>query len=159
MERIGRVELHSAQLGRLASHLGLTRIIQLHTMQESQPANRAPTGAKLDQLYQRVPRLCVHVYKNLLHSIYYSKLVAACQLLFKKILKLCELICILRLFDFSFQLALTSVASLQNLVPPERIELPSSDYKTDVLPFNYRGIFNCGAGEETRTPKPFGIGF
>jgi hypothetical protein len=24
-------------------------------------------------------------------------------------------------------------------VPPERIELPSSDYKTDVLPFNYRG--------------------
>jgi hypothetical protein len=25
MERVGRVELHSAQLGRLASHLGLTR--------------------------------------------------------------------------------------------------------------------------------------
>lgn len=130
MERVGRIELHSAQLGRLASHLELTRIIP-----------------------------SVHVYKNLLHSIYYSKLVAACQLLFKKILKLCELICILRLFDFSFQLALTSVASLQNLVPPERIELSSSDYKTDVLPFNYRGIFNCGAGEETRTPKPFGIGF
>jgi hypothetical protein len=25
------------------------------------------------------------------------------------------------------------------MVPLERIELPSSDYKTDVLPFNYRG--------------------
>jgi hypothetical protein len=26
MERVGRIELHSAQLGRLASHLELTRI-------------------------------------------------------------------------------------------------------------------------------------
>ena len=57
LERIGRVELHSAQLGRLATHLVLTRKI---------------------------------------------------------------------------------------LVPLERIELPSSDYKTDVLPFNYRGKFGCG---------------
>ena len=36
-------------------------------MQESQPANNAPSGAKLDQLYRRVPRLCVHVYKNFLY--------------------------------------------------------------------------------------------
>ena len=28
----------------------------------------------------------------------------------------------------------------ENLVPPHRIELRTSDYKTDIIPFNYRGI-------------------
>jgi hypothetical protein len=43
-------------------------------MQESQPANRAPTGAKLDQLYRRVLRLCVHVYKNSYTLIFNERL-------------------------------------------------------------------------------------
>jgi hypothetical protein len=28
----------------------------------------------------------------------------------------------------------------ENLVPPHRIELRTSDYKTDIIPFNYRGV-------------------
>lgn len=35
--------------------------------------------------------------------------------------------------------------------PAKRIELPTDDYKTPILPLNYTGIF--GAGKGTRTPN------
>lgn len=40
--------------------------------------------------------------------------------------------------------------TLQNLVPPTRIELVIAGYQPTVIPFNYRGIF--GDSWENRTP-------
>ena len=44
----------------------------------------------------------------------------------------------------------TSLIS-DDLVPPDRIELPNSDYKTDVLPLELRGQ-KLGGPLEDRTP-------